>query len=159
MPANINGYWSLWQISMHSSDRVHKKIMPLFVHDDGRNLQPTARFLWDQMNMEPWSMEGKIAEKEAQEIFKRCKNVATLQGHDIYLELRQKHVNQIKLENEKAEYSFRTRRRLMDSVGLAQVKAYRLRQLEGEEKIFKADLERQKQVLPELVPLLILRID
>ena len=159
MPANINGYWSLWQISMHSSDRIHKKIMPLFVHDDGRNLQPTARFLWDQMNMESWSIEGKLGEQESQDIFKRCENVATLQGHDIYLELRQKHVNQIKLENEKAEYSFRARRRLLDNVGLAQVKAYRLRQLEEEEKISKADLERQKQVLPELISLLILRID
>jgi len=68
-------------------------------------------------------------------------------------------LNQIKLENEKAEYSFRARRRLLDSVGLAQVRAYRLRKLEEEEKIFKADLERQKQVLPELIPLLILRID
>lgn len=66
MLANINGYWSLWQISMHSSDRVHKKIMTLFVHDDGRNLQPTARFLWDQMNMELWSIKGKIGEKESQ---------------------------------------------------------------------------------------------
>ena len=159
MLANINGYWSLWEISMHSSATVHKKIMPLFVHDDGRNLQPTARFLWDQMNIESWSIEGKIGEQEAQDIFKRCKNVATLQGHDIYLELRQKHLNRIKLENEKAEYSFRARRRLLANVGLAQVRAYRLRKLEEEEKIFKADLERQKQVLPELIPLLILRID
>ncbi|HIJ35812.1 MAG TPA: DEAD/DEAH box helicase [Deltaproteobacteria bacterium] len=159
MPANINGYWSLWQISMHFSDKVHKKIMPLFVHDDGRNLQPTARFLWDQMNMDPWSMEGEIGGKEAREIFKQSKDVATLQGHDIYLALRQKHLNRIHLESEKAEYSFNARRRLLANVGLAQVRAYRLRQLENEETSCKAGLERQKQILPELIPLLMLRID
>jgi superfamily II DNA or RNA helicase len=159
MPPNINGYWSLWQICMHSADKVQKKIMPLFVHDDGRHLQPTARYLWDQLNSEPWSLEGSMNGEESIHIFQKTREVAILQGHDIYLELRQKHSHQMDLESQKAEYSFKARRRLLANIGLDQVKTYRLHQLAREEALFKGNLERQRQMMPELTPLLMLRID
>ena len=158
IPPDISGYWSLWRINMHSSDRHRQKIMPLFLHDDGRNLQPTARYLWDQLNIEQWYMRGEIVGDEACDILERCKQAAIEQGQEIYLELRQNHLNQIQLEIEKSEYSFKVRRRLLESVGLEQVKNYRLRQLGKEEALLKGQLERQKQVLPELIPLLIVRI-
>jgi len=159
IPPGLGGYWSLWQIRMHSADQRQQKIMPLFVHDDGRTLQPTARFFWEQMNTEQWHTTGEIAGDEAYEIFEPCKQAAAEQGREIYRELRQKHLNQIQLEMKKSEYSFQARRRLLDSIGLAQVKAYRLRQLRKDEESMRDELERQKQVLPELIALLIVRID
>lgn len=42
----IVGWWSLWRIAAVSEDWQRARIMPLFLHDDGRVLMPTARHLW-----------------------------------------------------------------------------------------------------------------
>src|SRR5205823_5805412 len=36
LPADVRGWWSLWRIGVHSSDWNRHRIMPLFLHDDGR---------------------------------------------------------------------------------------------------------------------------
>ena len=85
--------------------------------------------------------------------------IAVEQGGAIYHEMRQKHLNQLQLEQEKAEYSFKSRRLLLDKVGLDQVKAYRLRQLRKEEEEWKSALNMLQQVTPELFALIILRVN
>ncbi len=57
LPANLIGVWSLWEISIVTQDRQKRRMLPLFVHDDGRVLAPTARFLWEQLCLEPWSVD------------------------------------------------------------------------------------------------------
>ena len=158
-PENIHGYWSLWQIRMISVSRQYQKIMPLFLHDDGRNLMPTARFVWDQMNISDWLIYTEIDSEKSLEIFKECERFAIDQGQSIYLEIRQKHINYIKLEQEKKEYSLKARRRLLNNVGLEEVRAYRLRKLKKEENEWKEALKQQKRVMPEMIPLILLRIN
>jgi len=45
----IMGFWSLWRISISTADWNRRRIMPLFLADDGRVLVPTARHIWDQL--------------------------------------------------------------------------------------------------------------
>jgi len=73
--------------------------------------------------------------------------------------MRQKHLNQLQLDQEKAEHSFKSRRLLLDKVGLDQVKAYRLRQLRKEEENWRSANKMQQQVMPELFALIILRVN
>ena len=49
LPAEVRGLWSLWRIILHEADDNRHRVMPLFRHEDGRVLAPTARFVWDQM--------------------------------------------------------------------------------------------------------------
>jgi len=158
IPPIIQGFWSLWQIGMLTSDRRRHRALPVFVHDDGRILQPTARFLWDELNAKPWRLVEGPPSADVAGAFARCEQAATEQGREVYLQLRQKHLNQLQLEQEKAEYSFRARRKLLASIGLPEVRTHRLRQLMAEEAGWKQDHERQKQALPELVPIAVLRI-
>ena len=76
----------------------------------------------------------------------------------MFHELQQRHMNQLHLEKEKGDYSFKARRRLLESVGLEQVRAHRLRLLQSEEEAWRLDLARQEQVLPELKPILFVRV-
>ena len=133
--------------------------MPLFLHDDGRNLQPTAKYVWDHMHSEQWRLNGETFEDESAQIYQRCKTFAVEQGGAIYHEMHQKYLNQLQLEQEKAEHSFKSRRLLLDKVGLDQVKAYRLRQLRKEEEDWRSENKMQQQVMPELFALIILRVN
>jgi len=158
LPANIVGLWSLWEISIVTEDRQKRRMMPLFVHDDGRMLAPTARFLWEQLCLEPWRVENTPAEPLGEKLFQTTETFAREQCRNLYLEMRQRHVSQLQLEQEKAEYSFRARRKLLQAIGLPEVRDFRLRLLSQEETECAEELKRQSQVIPQLTPLLILRI-
>jgi len=159
IPATIQGFWSLWQIGMLTSVRRRQRVLPVFVHDDGRNLQPTARFVWDGLNANPWRLGNPILSAEAVEAFKRCEDAAREQGREVYLQLRQRHLNHLQWEQEKATYSFIARRKLLASIGLPEVRQHRLHRLMIEEDEWKRNHEEQKQALPDLAPIVILRIN
>jgi superfamily II DNA or RNA helicase len=158
LPANIVGLWSLWEISIVTQDRQRNRMIPLFVHEDGRTLAPTARFLWDQLCVEPWSVEHMAAEAVDTQVFGRTEGLAHEQCRDVYLEMRQRHLSLLQLEKDKAEYSFRARRKLLQAIGLPEVRAFRLRQLAQEEARCVEELKRQSQVTPQLTPLLVLKV-
>ena len=159
IPAAIKGFWSLWQIGMVTHERRHQRVLPIFVHDDGRILQPTARFVWDELNAKPWRLYGVPPSYDLADIFAKCEQAAREQGEEVYLQLRQRHLTQLQLEREKTEYSFRARRKLLSGIGLPEVRTHRLLQLISEEEAWKRAFEMQKQALPELVPITILRIN
>jgi hypothetical protein len=159
IPATIQGFWSLWQIGMLTSIQRRQRVLPVFVHDDGRNLQPTARFVWDELNTNPWRLDEAIPPADAAEVFDRSEYAAHEQGREVYLQLRQKHLNHLQWEWEKTTYSFLARRKLLASIGLPEVRNHRLRQLVTEEDAWKLNQEKQKQTLPDLTSIVILRIN
>ena len=65
--------------------------------------------------------------------FAATEALAHEQCRDLYLEMRQRHLSQLQLEKDKAEYSFRARRKLLQSIGLPEVRDFALRQLAQEE--------------------------
>jgi len=133
-------------------------MLPIFVHADGRLLVPTARYLWDQLCLEPWRVDDTLAAPLDETAFSSAEALAHEQCHDLYLEMRRRHVNQLQFEKDKAEYSFRTRRKLLQTIGLPEVREFRLRQLAQEESQCAEELKRQGQVLPQLTPLLMLNV-
>ena len=113
IPVTIQGFWSLWQICMLASIRRRHRVLPVFVHDDGRSLQPTARFVWDELNTNPWQLDEAIPSADDANAFARCEHAAREQGREVYLQLRQRHLNHLQWELEKATYSFLVRRKLL----------------------------------------------
>jgi superfamily II DNA or RNA helicase len=158
LPAGICGFWSLWEVSIVTLDRRRNRIVPLFVHDDERVLAPTARFLWEQLCAEPWSVDAGASRPDTGDAFRRSFRHAMEQSHDTYRELRHKHLQTIEFEQEKGEFNFKARRRMLTGIGLPEVRDYRLRRLAEEEEQWQAEIERQREALPALTPLLIVRI-
>ncbi len=158
LPANLVGLWSLWELSILTQDREKRRMLPLFVHDDGRVLAPTARFLWEQFCLEPWSVDQTPAAAMDEEVFRKTEALAHEQCRDLYLEMRQRHLSQLQLEKDKAEYSFRARRKLLQAIGLPEVREFRLRQLTQEQAQSAEEFKRQSQVIPQLTPLLMLKV-
>jgi hypothetical protein len=69
------------------------------------------------------------------------------------------HLERLARERGKSEYAFAARRRTVERIGLSAVRYHRLAQLEREEQAWREQIKRQAEVSPDLVPLLLLRLE
>lgn len=161
IPSEIRGIWSLWQVALRTSSRQQVRILPLFCHDDGRTLLPTARLIWDKLLQAnaPVQQNDSWSGQDAETVFSRLKREAEQYGQSLFQELHAQHKERIHHKREKGHYAFRVRRDALNRIGLHEVRQFRLRHLEGEERNWEADLRKQEQVYPELHPVILLRVE
>jgi len=164
----IQGFWSLWEISIHVDSALssqnaaltrHRRVLPLFLADDGRVFAPTARHIWDQLVVTEPTILRHLDVETSHQAFERLREAAERQGKMIYDELVAAHRERLAREREKGEYAFAARRRAIERIGLPQVRNHRLSLLEQEEERFREQLERRAQILPEMAPLLLVRVE
>jgi len=155
----IMGFWSLWRISISTADWNRRRIMPLFLADDGRVFAPTARHIWNQLLVTKPTILRHLDVETSHQAFEQLREAAERQGKTIYDELVQAHRERLAREREKGEYAFAARRRAIERIGLPQVRNHRLSLLEQEEERFHEQLERRAQILPEMAPLLLVRVE
>ncbi len=173
----IQGIWSLWQVSITSHDsRVvgqgngswtldqgpetrRRRILPLFLADNGRTYMPTARHVWDQLLTASPQVRSMLNAKVSQAAFAQSQKAAEEHGRTIYEALVQEHRVRIAREREKADYAFVARRKTVERIGLPQVRDYRLNLLAQEQRAFQEQLDQKVHVYPELAPLLITRVE
>jgi len=62
-------------------------------------------------------------------------------------------------KGEKANYAFAARRKTVERIGLPQVRNYRLNLLAQEERSFQEQLDQKAHAYPEMVPLLVIRVE
>jgi SNF2 family DNA or RNA helicase len=158
IPQGVCGFWSLWEISVQADDWNRKRIIPLFLHDDGRILVPTARRIWDELLSESIKVEGHV-KQDSNLVFQRLMEAVKTYGRTAYDELTGAHEDRMKREREKGNYSFDARHRAIERIGLPAVRNYRLRQLEQEKHEWQKMMEQKAQVSPDVVPLVIVRIE
>ncbi len=165
---DIVGFWSLWQISIafdsvisphHSSLTRQRRVLPLFLADNGMVYMPTARYVWDQLLAANAQVRAILDTTVSQAIFAKLQSAAEEHGKLIYETLVQKHRENIAREREKASYAFAVRRKIVERIGLHQVRSYRLKLLSQEERRFQEQLDQKANVLPELSPLIVIRVE
>lgn len=159
LPSDVRGLWSVWRITLQSNDWKRQRVMPLFLHDDGRNLGPTARFVWEQLLSANPNVKGHVEGIDAKRSFGRVLEAAEKEGRRLYDELLQIHRKRINWERERGEHAFSARRRAIERVGLLAVRKHRLAQLEEEERAWRKGLEEQEKTCPEMVPLIVIRVE
>jgi hypothetical protein len=162
LPTNLRSLFAQLEFTSVSAE----KPFSLNQRGDGikvRHIPIVLRWLAEQANHlsapgRPKTVTIWGYEEPENKAFAATEALASEQSHDLYLEMRQRHLNQLQLEKDKAEYSFRARRKLLQSIGLPEVREYRLRQLAQQEARHAEEMKRQSQVLPQLTPLLMLNI-
>ena len=161
LPEGVRGFWSLWKIAIYTIDRSwnRQRVIPLFLHDDGRCLLPTARYIWEQLlSGTGGELRGYLKGTEAIGAYERLREAIEKQGRAVYEELVRVHREFLNREREKGTYAFEARRKAMMRLGLPAVRAYRLAKLEEEENEWREQLEKKAEVVPEVVPLLVVRV-
>lgn len=161
LSGEVTGYWSLWQISLRSGTDAaagFRRIMPLFLADNGLVFLPTAKYVWDQLLATTLEVTSLQNPRAAQAALARLNSKAQEHGRPIYEALKEAHFARLARERQKAAYAFAARQKSILRVGLPQVRAYRLNLLAQEEHEHAAELAQMAHVYPELAPLLILRV-
>lgn len=161
LPVEVVGYWSLWRIAIGKQSLQDVKIIPIFHHDDGRNLVPTARHIWDAlMEDRPQVQEvGTKAGSEVETVFRRLRDEAERHGGDAFNDLHARYRQRLKREQEKGNYAFQVRREALNRLGLPEVRQHRLKRLVEEERAWAAELRKREHILPELQPVILLRVE
>lgn len=155
----IRGLWSLWRIAVTVADWHRHRIMPLFLAENGKVYVPTARRVWDQLLVANPVIRTHLDPATSKDVFERLFRAAEEHGKPIYDALVQEHHARITQEREKAEYSFAARRRAIARIGLPEVRNYRLHLLDQEERRFQEETESRTRVHPEMVPLVLVRVE
>ncbi|HAF50683.1 MAG TPA: helicase, partial [Synergistaceae bacterium] len=155
----VQGVWSLWRIAIATMEWNRQRIMPLFLADNGMVYMPTARHVWDQLLAASIHVRSVMEASVSQAAFEKLQNAAEEHGKPIYEALVQEHRCRIAREREKADYAFAARRRTVERIGLPQVRNYRLNLLAQEERSFQEQLNQKAHAYPDMVPLLVIRVE
>jgi hypothetical protein len=155
----VQGVWSLWRIAIATMEWNRRRIMPLFLADNGMVYTPTARHVWDQLLTATTQVRSLLDASVSQAAFAKLQNAAEEHGKPIYEALVQEHRARIAREREKANYAFAARRKTVERIGLPQVRNYRLNLLAQEERNFQEQLDHKARAYPEMVPLLVIRVE
>ena len=159
LPSNIQGIWSLWQITLYRESGQQQRVLPIFCHDNGKIFLPTAKHIWEQFLTTDCKIKDYQTGNLAVQGFQRSWQAALTYGKPIYDELLQTCQQQLEREKQKAEYAFAIRRRTIQKVGLPQVKVYRLNLLNQEVADWQQQWQQRSNVTPDLLSLLILRVE
>jgi superfamily II DNA or RNA helicase len=155
----VRGFWSLWRIAVAAMEWNRRRIMPLFLADNGMVYMPTARHVWDQLLAASIEVRSVVDAAVSRVAFTKLQNAAEEYGKPIYGALVQEHRARIAREREKADYAFAARRKIVERIGLPQVRNYRLAILAREEKVFQKQLDEKAHAYPEMEPLLVIRLE
>ena len=76
----------------------------------------------------------------------------------IFNELLDKHKSSLAREKENSEFSFTMRRKIIERLGLPQVRNHRLNLLQKEMVEWEEEFRERTQAFPDMVPILILHV-
>ncbi len=158
LPDSVHGLWSLWEISIAADDFSRRRFLPIFVNEEGRSFQPTAKRIWDLLLTEQIERHGMMACEESGEWFGRSRDAAIAQGERLFSELVAKHAERLREERERAQFAFDARHQAVGRVGLQTVRDYRRKRLQAEYDARVAQLNAAEDYIPDINAVLMLRI-
>ena len=159
LSGDVHGVWSLWRIAISTMEWNRRRILPLFLADNGMVYMQTARHVWDQLLAADIHVRSILDTQASQTAFAGIENAAEEQGKPVYEALVHEHRALIAREREKADYAFAARRKTLQRIGLAQVRNHRMNLLAQEERNLHKQLDQKAHAYPEMVPLLVIRVD
>lgn len=168
MPPSISGFWGLFEVRLQAGLQKHSQLiripllrrryLSIFVTDEGKVFLPTARHIWDAVQTTEPNVLHSLGHEESLAAYERLLDAAEKSGKELFDSLQQEHRSSIAREEERGLHAFGSRRKAIERVGLPEVRQYRQAKCDAEEKEWRNELEMAKQIVPEIRPLLLMRI-
>ncbi|QAZ66815.1 DEAD/DEAH box helicase [Solidesulfovibrio carbinolicus] len=168
LPASISGLWGLFEIRLQAG--IHQKTQLLripmvrrgyisvFLSEEGKLFLPTARHIWDALQTAEAEMQATLGQDESITAHDRLQEAAEQAGQEMFDALQQAHLASVAREEERGIVSFASRRKAIERVGLPEVRQFRLSRCDADESEWRHELQSARQSVPEIRPLLMLRI-
>ena len=168
LPPTISGFWALFEIRMQAGMHqkggliriplVRRRYIAVFQSEEGAVFMPTARHIWDSLQSEELKVLAAMDSDESITMFDRLLQVCEEEGKELFDALQQEHQSAVAREVERGAVAFSSRRRAIERVGLPEVRHYRTTQCDVAETDWRKELESARQIVPEIRPLLLMRI-
>lgn len=168
LPASISGLWGLFEIrlqaGMHQKTQllripmVRRGYVSVFLSEEGKLFLPTARHIWDTLQTSEAEVQASLGQDESITAHERLQDAAEQAGQEMFDALQQAHLASVAREEERGVVSFASRRKAIERVGLPEVRQFRLSRCNADESEWRHELQSARQILPEIRPLLMLRI-
>ncbi len=156
----LRGFWSLWDLRLWHGSESDRRILPLFLSDEGRLFQVSARQIWEAITHP--SFQGTVVPSTRQfddDTWNKLCQIAEQQAEAPYRDLEQAYGGRLREERVAMEQAFRVRREMIQRVGLANVRTARLNRLEDEYVDRLKTLSESATIYPELRPILVFEVD
>ena len=168
LPSSITGFWGLFEIRLQAGihhktqslriPMVRRSYVSVFLSEEGKLFLPTARYIWDVLQTTTSQVQTTLNHGESVTAYERLHKAAEQAGQELFKTLQQAHITSVAREEERGTISFASRRKAIERVGLPEVRQYRLTRCDVEEAEWRHELQSAQQILPEIRPLLMLRI-
>jgi len=168
LPASISGLWGLFEIrlqaGMHQKTQllripmVRRGYVSVFLSEEGKLFLPTARHIWDALQTAETQVQTTLGQDESIIVHERLQIAAEQAGQELFDALQQAHLASVAREEERGVVSFASRRKAIERVGLPEVRQFRLSRCDADESEWRHELQSARQIVPEIRPLLMLRI-
>lgn len=169
LASNISGLWGLFEICLHVGiasqnlslriPLVRRAYLSVFLSEDEKLFLPTARHIWDVLQTVDCQMQSILGPEEVTIAYERLSEAAEQAGQELFNSLKQIHLAGIAGEENRGIDAFAARRRATERVGLREVRQFRLDRCDAEEIQWKEELESARQIVPEIRPLLMFRVN
>ena len=168
LPASISGLWGLFEIrlqaGMHQKTQLlripmaRRGYVSVFLSEEGKLFLPTARHIWDALQTAEAQVQATLGQDESIIAHERLQEAAEQAGQELFDALQQAHLASVAREEERGIVSFASRRKAIERVGLPEVRQFRLSRCDADESEWRHELQSARQIVPEIRPLLMLRI-
>lgn len=168
LPATVSGLWGLFEIRLQAGAHQKSQLMriPLvrrgyvsvFLSEEGKLFLPTARHIWDTITTAESRVLGSLGNDESEVAFERLLQAAEQAGQESFDALQQAHILSVSKEEERGIVAFNARRKAIERVGLPEVRQYRQARCDAECGDWHKELESARQIVPEIRPLMLMRI-
>ncbi|MGK5094694.1 helicase-related protein [Deltaproteobacteria bacterium TL4] len=168
LPATLSGLWGLFEIRLQAGQHqqqqllrmpgVRKRYLSVFLSEEGKLFLPTARHIWENLLTVNLKVLSYLNQEHSEKAFNQLVGIAEQSGQELFEALEQEHQASLDREKERGLLAFSSRRKAIERVGLPEVRNYRLKQCAAEETVWRKEFESAKQIVPEIRPLLLLRI-
>ena len=168
LPASISGLWGLFEIrlqaGMHQKTQllripmVRRGYVSVFLSEKGKLFLPTARHIWDALQTAEAEVQATLGQDDSITAHESLQFAAEQAGQELFDALQQAHLASVAREEERGTVSFASRRKAIERVGLPEVRQFRLSRCDADESEWRHELKSARQIVPEIRPLLMLRI-
>lgn len=168
LPASISGFWGLFEIRLQAGAHqktqllripmVRRGYFSVFLSEEGKLFLPTARHIWDALQTAEAQVRATLGQDESIIAYERLQVAAEQAGHELFDALQQAHLASVAREEERGNIAFAARRKAIERVGLAEVRQFRSSHCDAEEAVWRKELRSARQSVPEVRPLLMLRL-
>lgn len=168
LPSNITGLWGLFEIRLlvgtHLKNQTlripmaRRSYLSVFLSEEGKLFLPTARHIWDAIQTtEPLVLDALDFDKSTL-AYEQLQESAEQAGQALFETMQEAHIASIAREEERGSVAFNSRRKAIERIGLPEVRQYRLEKCNINESEWRNELKSAQQIMPEIRPLLLMRI-